>query len=99
MQGTQGRYWEALQFVAGADQGGQFADELLNACFDHVQSFCASEGTMTTLDQQIATLERFNAYLRRDREGFAEGLFFGTPEEVAAWAEDLAAQIVMNRAN
>ena len=99
MQGAHGRYWEALQFLAGPDQGGQLADELLNACFDHVQSFCASEGTMKTLDQRMATLERFNAYLRRDKEGFAEGLFFGTPEEVAAWAEDLTEQIVMNRPN
>ena len=99
MQGAHGRYWEALQFIAGTGQGGQLADELLNACFDHVQSFCASEGALQTLDQQMVTLERFNAYLRRDREGFAEGLSFGTPEEVAAWAEDLTGQILMNRPN
>jgi len=99
MKGAHGRFYEITLRLAGDARGGQLADELLNACFDHVLPAGSDEGSMTTLAHVMAALDRFNAYVRREGKGPAEGLFVGTPEEVAAWAEDLTWQIWENRPN
>lgn len=99
MKGAHGRFCEVTQLLAGDARGGQLADELLNACFDHVLPEGSDEGSMTTLAHLMSALDRFNAYVRREGRGPGEGLFVGTPEEVAAWAEDLTWQIWENRPN
>ena len=99
MNGAHGRFFEISQLLAGDARGGQLADDFLNACFDHVRPEGGGEGSMKTLAHLMAALDRFNAYVRREGKGPAEGLFVGTPEEVAVWAEDLTRQIWENRPN
>ena len=36
MKGAHGQFCEVSQLLAGDARGGQLADDLLNACFDHV---------------------------------------------------------------
>ncbi len=96
MKGAHGQFCEVTDLFAGDARGGQLADDLLNACFDHVLPEDGGEGSMRTLAHLMVALDRFNAYVQR--EG-GEGLFVGTPEEVAAWAEDLTWQIWENRPN
>jgi hypothetical protein len=99
MTGAHGRFCEVTQLLAGDARGGQLADDLLNACFDHALPLETGAENMNTIPQLVATLERFNAYVQRKGDVCAEGLFVGTPEEVAAWAEDLTWQIWANRPN
>lgn len=96
MKGAHGRFCEVSQLLAGDARGGQLADDLLNACFDHVLPEGGGEGSMKTLAHLMVALDRFNAYVQREGGG---GLFAGTPEEVAAWAEELTRQIWENRPN
>ena len=99
MRGAHGKFCEVTQLFAGDVRGGELADALLNACFDHVLPEGGGERNMKTLTNLMTTLEKFNAYVRRCRRDFSEGLFVGTPEEVTAWAEDLTQQIWENRPN
>lgn len=99
MNGAYGQFYEISQLLAGDARGGQLADDLLNACFDYVLPEDGGEGSMASLAHLMAALERFNLHIQREGEGPASGLFIGTPEEVAAWAEDLTWQIWENRPN
>jgi hypothetical protein len=99
MTGAHGRFCEVTQLLAGDALGGQLTDELLNACFDHALPLGNGNAKTDTISPLVATLERFNAYVQGSGKGVADGLFTGTPEEVAAWAEDLTWQIWANRPN
>ena len=98
MKGAHGQLCDVLQLLAGDARGGQLADDLLNACFDLTLPD-GGEVDKKPLDHLMATLDSFNSYVRRNGEATVESLFEGTPEEVAAWAEDLTQQIWENRPN
>ncbi|RNC66032.1 MAG: hypothetical protein ED859_16865 [Desulfuromonadales bacterium] len=97
MIGAHKRFDEVSRLLAGDPLGGKLSDDLLNACFDLVLDDKGEQDSTKALARLMATLERFNTHLRRDRNLPGEGLFVGSPEEVASWAESLTWQIWENR--
>lgn len=84
------RLYEITQSVKGDPLGNALMDEVLTNCFDH------SFGASGSLERLVAAMNRFNAYLLGCAPPVSTGLFSGTPEEMAAWAEQLIGQIIAN---
>jgi len=86
------RLFEITQSVKGDPLGNVLMDEVLTACFDHAL------GSRGALERLVSALNRFNSYLSVSgySRPVASGLFRGTPEEVANWAEELTCQILSN---
>lgn len=101
MEGANRRLLEITQHIKGDQQANSLIDEVLSACFDYVLAPAEMELSEETerklLENVLTTLARFNALLKAKGTFPDEGLFSGTPEETAAWAEDLTQQILENR--
>lgn len=80
--------YEITRAVKGDPLGNALMDEVLTCCFDHAM------GRSGALEKLVGAMNRFNSYLTGYAPPLSLGLFRGTPEEISAWAEQLATQIL-----
>lgn len=80
--------YEITQTVKGDPLGNALMDEVLTSCFDHAMGRCGA------LEALVAAMNRLNSYLSGYAPPVSLEVFKGTPEEISAWAEQLASQIV-----
>jgi hypothetical protein len=82
------RLFEITQSVGRDPLGKALMDEVLTSCFDHALGSCGS------LARLVAAMNKFNSYLSGYAPPVSQGLFSGSPEELALWAEQLTSQLV-----
>ncbi len=99
MKTTHKRLTEITRIIQNDERARQLMDEVIVNCVDYVLGDIESGNPPDAYaaERLMGALDRFNSYLRKYDDAPREGLFSGTPEQLAAWAESLTEQIWTNR--